>query len=132
MPVRIRPRAPRTPRLSRSGTPTDPCCRWGLAVAVRELLRCAPRRMVNLGQMPHQSEACAELVMQCMRFVPHDVETAAFHWSFGAERRHDDVTARCDCLGYLTDIGGAVGAGGQEMEHSPVVPKVVAVARKWI
>ena len=65
--------------------------------------------------------------MQCIRVVANDIEAAALHRPFGAERRDDDIATRLYRSRDLTYVGRPMARVGQEMKSRTVVPDVVCV-----
>src|SRR5215831_2562930 len=120
----VRSKAMRTTFLARGWRCRD------IAVAVGELLYRAGRRLMKLGQMPDQLKARAELVVERVRVIAHDVEPAALARAFGAERGDDDVASRLDGVRHLTDICSAVVDSREEVKDRAIVPHIVRMPRK--
>src|SRR6185437_13640547 len=100
------------------------------AVAVHELLLGPPRGRVQLGRAADLLERSAELCVQLVGAVSFDLEPAATGGSFWTKRRNEDVTARFHGPRYSGDVAPPILRVAQEMEHGPVVPKVVSLCRE--
>ena len=68
----------------------------------------------------------AKLLMQRLRIVANDLQTAALGWSFWPKSADDYISSRLHCACHLADVGETVARRGKEMKDSTVVPHIVS------
>ncbi len=73
----------------------------------------------------------AKLLMQRLRFVPNNLQTAALGWSFWPESADDYISSRLHRAGDLADVGEAVAWRRKEMKDSAIVPHIVGEGIKF-
>lgn len=70
-------------------------------------------------------KARAELIVQGIRIIPHDIEATAFRRPLRSERAYDDMSSALHGSGDAPNIGGALFDSGQKVKYRAVVPDVV-------
>src|ERR1700757_396736 len=68
----------------------------------------------------------AKLLVQRLRIVANDLQTATLGWSFRSESADDHISSSLHCAGHLADVCEAVARCGKEMKDSAVMPRVVS------
>ena len=70
----------------------------------------------------------AELGVQTIGVVSHDIESATLTRPIRAERCDDDMAIGFNRVGDALHVSATVVLFGQEMKDSPVVPDIVMIA----
>ena len=78
---------------------------FNAAVAIKELLSGAERRVMQFLQSFNQPEASAKLIVERFGIVTHYLKPAAFCRTFGPERTNDHMASLLDRMLYGTNIG---------------------------
>lgn len=81
-----------------------------------------------LGDGLDRDRIVAELMRQRFRRIPDDGQSAATLRSVRGERRDDEMTARLDDRGHVSQVRCAIGRIGQEVEDGTIVPDVDRVS----
>jgi hypothetical protein len=96
------------------------------AQTVKKRLDCAERCGVHFLAAIQQSKMQPKLLVQRLRIVANNLQTAALAWPFRSEGTDDHISSGLHCAGNLADVGDTVARRGKEMKDSAVVPHIVS------
>jgi hypothetical protein len=99
-------------------------------VAVQELLFGSERSFMQFFRTLHQSEACAEFVVEGFGVVTNYVEPAALRRALWPKGPNNDVATSPYRVRYPFDVRRTFLIGRQEVEHGAIMPNIVGLRFK--
>src|ERR1700741_272781 len=73
----------------------------------------------------HQAKTHAKLLVQRVRIIPNNLQTAALGRAFRSESADYHTSSGLYGTGHLTDIGNTVALRGKEMKDGAIMPHIV-------
>ena len=95
-------------------------------VTVQKLLNRPKRRLVQFFGTPQQTEVHAKFLVQRLRVIPDNIETAALRGSLRSESTNDDMATMSNGPGDLANISNSVSHRSKKMKDGAIVPHVIS------